>query len=74
MAAGFYAMNMPEELGGGGLDYQTMALAERELGKPSTGLSILIKRPTKILLNCHGDQIETYLKPCIAASGSSASR
>ncbi|HVI91055.1 MAG TPA: acyl-CoA dehydrogenase family protein, partial [Dongiaceae bacterium] len=34
--AGFFAMNMPVELGGGGLDYQTMALVERELGRPST--------------------------------------
>lgn len=69
-AAGFFAMNMPVELGGGGLDNQTMALAERELGKPATGLSILIKRPTHILLACKGDQIDTYLKPCIAGERS----
>ena len=31
-------MNMPEELGGGGLDYQTMAQVERELGKTSAAL------------------------------------
>lgn len=64
-AAGFFAMNMPAELGGGGLDYQTLALAERELGRPSTALSILLKRPANILLACKGDQIETYLKPVI---------
>ncbi len=64
-AAGFYAMNMPAELGGGGLDNQTMALAERELGKPASGLSLLLKRPTHILLACKGDQVDTYLKPCI---------
>ncbi|WP_374380661.1 acyl-CoA dehydrogenase family protein [Dongia sp.] len=63
--AGFLAMNMPAELGGGGLDYETMALVERELGKPSTALSLLLKRPTKILLACQGDQIERYLMPVI---------
>ena len=64
-AAGFHSMNMPAELGGGGLDYQTMALVDRELGKPSTALSLLIARPTKILLACKGEQIDRYLKPVI---------
>ena len=64
-AAGFHSMNMPVELGGGGLDYQTMALVDRELGKPSTALSLLIGRPTKILLACKGEQIDRYLKPVI---------
>ncbi|MGF7159790.1 acyl-CoA dehydrogenase [Rhodoligotrophos appendicifer] len=63
--AGFIAMNMPAELGGGGLDYQTLAQVERVMGKPSTGLSLLVKRPTKILLGCKGDQIEDYLMPSI---------
>jgi acyl-CoA dehydrogenase len=63
--AGFIAMNMPAELGGGGLDYQTLAQVERVMGKPSTALSLLLKRPTKILLGCKGDQIETYLMPSI---------
>jgi acyl-CoA dehydrogenase len=63
--AGFIAMNMPVELGGAGLDYQTMALVERELGKPSTALSLLIKRPTKILLACKDEQIERYLMPVV---------
>ncbi len=63
--AGFYAMNMPEELGGGGLDYQTLAQADRVLGKPSTALSLLVKRPANILLACKGDQVEEYLLPSI---------
>ncbi len=63
--AGFYAINMPAELGGGGLDAVTLSLAERELGKPSTALSALVNRPAMILLACQGDQIETYLKPTI---------
>ena len=32
---GFYAPNLPEEIGGGGLDYKALALFERELGKTS---------------------------------------
>ncbi|CAN7267258.1 acyl-CoA/acyl-ACP dehydrogenase [Rhizobium sp. LjRoot30] len=63
--AGFTAMNMPEELGGPGLDHQTLAQAERIMGRPSAALSLLIKRPTKILLKCQGDQIDDYLMPAI---------
>lgn len=64
-AAGFTAMNMPEELGGGGLDYQTLMQAERVLGKPSTALQLLVPRPTQILLKCRGEQVEDYLMPVI---------
>ncbi len=63
---GFYAPNMPEEIGGGGLDYKTLALFERELGKTSYGLHGYIHRPSEILLACTGDQVERYLKPCIS--------
>jgi len=62
---GFYAPNLPEEIGGGGLDYKTLALFERELGKTSYGLHGYIHRPSEILLACSGDQIEKYLKPCV---------
>ncbi|MEZ5773180.1 MAG: acyl-CoA dehydrogenase family protein [Hyphomicrobiaceae bacterium] len=65
LAAGFYALNMPAEYGGGGLDYQTQAQAERVLGKPATALGVLLKRPANILKACTGDQIAEYLIPCI---------
>ncbi len=64
-AAGFVAMNMPEDLGGGGLDYQTLMQVERVLGKPSTALQLLVPRPTQILLKCRGAQVEDYLMPVI---------
>lgn len=64
-AAGFVAMNMPEALGGGGLDYQTLMQVERVLGKPSTALQLLVPRPTQILLKCQGAQVEDYLMPVI---------
>ncbi len=63
---GFYAPNLPEEVGGGGLDYKTLALFERELGKTSYGLHGYIHRPSEILLACEGEQIENYLKPCVS--------
>ena len=65
LAAGFYALNMPEALGGGGLDNVTLAYVERELGKPSLALAALCSRPAPNLLACTGDQIETYLKPTV---------
>ena len=62
---GFYAPNMPEEVGGGGLDYKTLALFERELGKTSFGLHGYLHRPSEILMACRGEQIEKYLNPCV---------
>ena len=65
IAAGLYALNMPEELGGGGLDYVTGALAEMEFGRTSWALSSCVGRPTHILLACEGEQRERYLLPTI---------
>ena len=64
-AGGFYAANMPEELGGGGLDAVSMALMERELGRTSFALQYIVHRPSNILRACAGDQIERYLLPVI---------
>lgn len=62
---GFYAANLPESVGGGGLDYTSLALFERELGKTSYALNGYIARPAEILLACEGDQVERYLAPCV---------
>jgi acyl-CoA dehydrogenase len=62
---GFYAANLPESVGGGGLDYMTMGIFERELGKASYGLAGNIARPTELLLACEGQQIDKYLDPCV---------
>lgn len=62
---GFYAANIPEEFGGGGLDYVTMSLLERELGRASQALSVIFGRPSNILCGCKGDQVEKYLMPAI---------
>ncbi|MFQ6023861.1 MAG: acyl-CoA dehydrogenase family protein [Acidiferrobacterales bacterium] len=66
IAQGFYAANIPEKFGGGGLDNLSMALMERELGKPSMALQVFVGRPSNILQACSGDQIETYLLPSVS--------
>ncbi len=69
---GFYAANMPEDLGGGGLDNVSTALLERELGKASFALQYAVARPSNILQACTGDRSRTTCcRPC-AESASSA--
>lgn len=65
IAAGYYALNMPEEHGGGGLGASQRCVAEIEFGRTSRALQIICNRPAPILRACTGDQIETYLKPTI---------
>ena len=64
-ALGFYAPNIPAELGGGGLDRLTLTLLERELGRASMALSVYWGRPSEILGACRDEQRERYLVPCI---------
>lgn len=63
--AGFYAANMPEELGGGGLDHLALTLLERELGRTSFALQYAVHRPSNILRACNDEQKERYLLPTI---------
>ena len=60
---GFYAPNLPAEVGGGGLDHLTLTLLERELGRPSMALSVFWGRPSGILMACNDEQRERYLLP-----------
>ena len=62
---GFYAPNLPVEVGGGGLDNLTFALLERELGRTSMALSVFWGRPSGILMGCSGEQRERYLYPAV---------
>jgi acyl-CoA dehydrogenase len=64
-ALGFYAPNMPAELGGGGLDQVTFTLLERELGRASMALSVFWGRPSGILCACSAEQRPRYLIPSI---------
>ena len=51
---GFYAANMPDTVGGGGLDCVSLALMEREFGKTTYGLHGFVHRPSEILMACEG--------------------
>ena len=65
IAAGFYAANMPEEIGGGGLDAVSVTLLERELGRTAFALQYIVHRPSNILRACTGAQVERYLLPTV---------
>jgi len=60
---GLYAANMPEDVGGGGLDTLTMCMLDRTLGRASMALNYLVYRPSNVLQACVGDQREAYLYP-----------
>ncbi|MDM5147369.1 acyl-CoA dehydrogenase family protein [Candidatus Persebacteraceae bacterium Df01] len=62
---GFYAANMPVEIGGGGLSHLDFTLLERELGRGAMGLTVYFGRPSNILLACTGEQRERYLLPAV---------
>jgi acyl-CoA dehydrogenase len=66
MEAGLYAANMPESVGGAGLDTVTWLLYEKELGRANYALHwTCVGRPSNILLAGTDAQKEKYLYPCI---------
>ncbi len=68
-ALGLYALNMPAELGGGGLSVLDRILCEEQFGHTS---DYLIRRAFgnvyEPLLECRGSQIERWLVPTVAGS------
>jgi acyl-CoA dehydrogenase len=65
LRSGLYAANMPEEVGGAGLDTVTWVLYEKELGRAGYALHSAIGRPSNILLAGTDAQKERYLYPCV---------
>ena len=65
IALGFYAPNLPQEVGGGGLDHLTFTLLERELGRASMALNVFWGRPSGILMACNEQQRERYVYPSV---------
>ena len=65
-ALGFYAMNMPEDVGGGGLGAVDMCLAAHEMGRT---IDILVRRAFgtvyELLLECRGEQRDQWLLPAV---------
>jgi acyl-CoA dehydrogenase len=66
---GLYALNMPAELGGGGLSAVDRMLCEEQFGHTT---DILIRRAFgnvyEPLLVCQGEQIARWLKPTVAGT------
>ncbi len=62
---GFYASNLPFEVGGGGLNHLDFTLVERELGRGTQGLTVFFGRPSGILMGCTDKQREKYLYPAV---------
>ena len=62
---GFYAANLPEEVGGGGLDNLACTLLERELGRAAMALTVYWGRPSSILMACNEEQRQRYLLPAV---------
>ena len=66
ITAGLYAANMPEEVGGAGLDTLTWALYEKELGRTNYALHWnCVARPSNILMACNDAQRQRYTIPCV---------
>ncbi|MDH3449049.1 MAG: acyl-CoA/acyl-ACP dehydrogenase, partial [Gammaproteobacteria bacterium] len=63
--AGYFAANISEEFGGGGLGHLDFTLLERELGRASNGLAVFFGRPSGILQACNEEQREKYLFPAV---------
>ncbi len=63
---GLYALNMPAELGGGGLSNLDRIICEEQFGHTT---DILIRRAFgnvyEPLLHCKGEQVERWLKPAV---------
>jgi acyl-CoA dehydrogenase len=65
-ALGLYAMNMPAEVGGGGLSTTEMCLVEEEFGKTSDALiRRIFGQVYPMLMACRGDQRDRYLLPTV---------
>jgi acyl-CoA dehydrogenase len=67
--AGFYAMNLPEEVGGEGVSNVTWYRALRHVAATGPGLTEYVlagpEGPKPLLAQAEGEQVEEYLEPCI---------
>jgi acyl-CoA dehydrogenase len=74
--AGFYAMNLPEEVGGEGVSNVTWYRAIKHVASTGPGLSEYVlagpEGPKPLLAQAEGDQVERYLEPCVCGEKSTA--
>lgn len=74
--AGFYAMNLPEAVGGEDVSPVTWYRAKKHLASHGPGLARYVlagpEGPKPLLLQAEGDQIERYLEPTVRGEKSTA--
>ena len=75
--AGFYAMNLPEDVGGEGVSPVTWYRAKRHVAaRGAGGLTSPVlagpEGPKPLLLQAEGEQVDRYLEPAIRAEKSTA--
>lgn len=63
---GIRAMNMPKELGGGGLSMLEQTLASEQIGRVTNGLGWCVTTPARCIADVATDhQLETWVRPTI---------
>ncbi|WP_435194808.1 acyl-CoA dehydrogenase family protein [Natronomonas sp. EA1] len=74
--AGFYAMNLPEEVGGEGVSNVTWYRAVKHVASHGPGLTEFVlagpEGPKPLLAQAEGEQVENYLKPAIRGEKTTA--
>lgn len=72
-AMGLRAMNMPKELGGGGLGMLEQTVVQEQLGRVTNGLGWCVTTPARCLAEAATPyQLETWVKPTIRGERSEA--
>jgi acyl-CoA dehydrogenase len=74
--AGFYAMNLPEEVGGEGVSNVTWYRAIKHVASLGPGINEYVlagpEGPKPLLAEAEGDQVEKYLEPAVRGEKSTA--
>ncbi|QLD84567.1 acyl-CoA dehydrogenase family protein [Natronomonas halophila] len=74
--AGFYAMNLPEDVGGEGVSNVTWYRSVKKVASTGPGIAEYAlagpEGPKPLLAQAEGEQVEKYLKPCIRGEKSTA--
>ncbi|MFB6164953.1 MAG: acyl-CoA dehydrogenase family protein [Haloarculaceae archaeon] len=74
--AGFYAANLPREVGGEGVSNVTWYRAKKHVAAHGMGLTEYVlagpEGPKPLLMQAEGEQVEQYLKPAVRGEKSTA--
>ena len=74
--AGFYAMNLSEDVGGEGVSNVTWYRAMKHVASTGPGLTEFVlagpEGPKPLLAQAEGDQVDEYLLPCVRGEKSTA--